>query len=846
MKSLPILLATFFALSGTAWGVPAENQATNPTPSAAASPSAIQGPPPPPAPPFYNRNRTNLAARTNLARPNRFSRTNTAAPLSAAANPTVPAPESTDTNAPSPPAPVPAIPPARLSPLAVTNLAPPAAAGTNALRTAPPRLGRPPLGPGGAGGPPQPMGPPPAGGTPAGPPGEPPIGEGSFSAVITPNSTNLSGIAGSTKIPDKLLNLQTTPIDQVLMVYAELSGRTVLRPTQLPASTVTLRNQQELTKDEALQALESVLGLNGITLINVGEKFVTAVPTQQALAEAAAFSKTDPKDMPETGQFVTRVIKLTNAIPTEIQQFLQTFSKVPNGTLAIDSTSTLVLRDYPANIKRMTEIIEKIDVRVESDYKLEVIPIKYGRVEEIYGTMSSLIGGSAGGGIASSGTGTGAQGLRTSMGSVRTGRGSGSLRSGSSRSGYGSSSGSYGSGYNRSGSYYPQQAAPPLAAPQIDPQGGEYVPMQAASPTPAVGGSPTFSQRLQQVVSKVQGQQELQLLGNCRIVPDERSNSLIVYATKADMMMLTNIVSKVDSLLAQVLIEAIIMEVDLTDSWSFGVTALMRPQQNGQLTSVSSMNNGASLLSGMTNLSNLAEGFNYYGQYAGDMDIAVKAIAANGRGHILATPRVQTSHAMTATFTVGESVPYVSSTYYGGYSYSGGSSLQQLDVETYLTVTPYITPDGLVVMEIDQNIEEITGYTEIANVGKMPNTTRRSAQATVSVQDKDTIILGGYIRTSKSNSKSGIPLLKDIPLLGNLFRSTSKDSKRSETLILIRPTVLPTPRDAARMAETQQNRMPGVREMNKDMLEDEEGRMDRADKVTGKKKRSKDGKQPLP
>ena len=95
-----------------------------------------------------------------------------------------------------------------------------------------------------------------------------------------------------------------------------------------------------------------------------------------------------------------------------------------------------------------------------------------------------------------------------------------------------------------------------------------------------------------------------------------------------------------------------------------------------------------------------------------------------------------------------------------------------------------------------------------------------SATATVSVQDRDTIILGGYIRAQKSKQKSGVPLLKDIPGLGALFRSTSKESKRSELLVLIRPTVLPSPKDAAAAVEQARDQMPGLRDMETEWKED--------------------------
>jgi general secretion pathway protein D len=117
----------------------------------------------------------------------------------------------------------------------------------------------------------------------------------------------------------------------------------------------------------------------------------------------------------------------------------------------------------------------------------------------------------------------------------------------------------------------------------------------------------------------------------------------------------------------------------------------------------------------------------------------------------------------------------------------------------------------------------------------MPNTTRRAANATVSVQDRDTIVLGGYIRASKSNSKSGVPVLKDIPGLGAMFRSTSKETKRTELLVLLRPTVLPSPREAAESARAERERMPGIREMEQDWKKQYDELNEKADKRSKKR-----------
>lgn len=618
---------------------------------------------------------------------------------------------------------------------------------------------------------------------------------------VIPGGTNLMALAGDDSIiPAGMVAFQATPLEQVFMTYAELTGRTILRPNQLPAAAVTLKTQTDLTKAEAIQAMDSVLGLNGITMVNVGDRFVTAVPNTQILQEGVAFSTDDPKKLVELGQYVTKLITLKHARPSEVQQLLVGFSKVQNGIVAIDPTQTLILRDYPANIKRMMEIIEKLDVEVETDYKLEVIPIKYGKVEEIYATMGGLIGGGGGGLAGSSGN----------LSRTRTGQST--ARNSSTR---GSMSGRQSTTMGMQNRQLGQTT-----------QAGQNLAGQT-------GTQQSFNQRLQGLSNRMGGSGQVELLGDARIVPDERSNSLIVFASKEDMQMITNIVAKVDRLLAQVLIEATIMDVKLTDNLSYGVSAAGKKGN-----SAAGMNNGQGFLDSVTNFPGaLPSGFSYFGKYGGNMDLAVQALAAKGKGEVLQTPHVQTSHAVPASFFTGETVPYVTSTMYGGYGYGTSSSFQQMEVGIGLNVTPYITPDGLVVMDIQQTIEEISGYTEISGVGKVPNTSRREATATVSVQDRDTILLGGYIRTSKSKSHSGVPLLKDIPLLGAAFRSNSDDNSRSELIVLLRPTVLPTPHDAAIVAEGERLKLPGVRMMEKEMKEDEERRHREAERVTSEKKK---------
>jgi general secretion pathway protein D len=206
----------------------------------------------------------------------------------------------------------------------------------------------------------------------------------------------------------------------------------------------------------------------------------------------------------------------------------------------------------------------------------------------------------------------------------------------------------------------------------------------------------------------------------------------------------------------------------------------------------------------------------------------VSAAAADARAKILQRPRIQTSHNEPASLFVGESRPYPTSSYYGGGAYGGYSSIQQLQIGVSLDVTPLINPDGLVVLDIHQKIDAFEGNVTIANVGDVPITSEKEAQAKVSVRDHDTIILGGLIETDKNKSKSGVPFLMDIPMLGYLFRTTHVDEARRELIVLIRPTVLPTPEIAALTATAEKNKMPGVRATEIELRNEEIKRLKQA------------------
>src|SRR4030095_9020864 len=191
----------------------------------------------------------------------------------------------------------------------------------------------------------------------------------------------------------------------------------------------------------------------------------------------------------------------------------------------------------------------------------------------------------------------------------------------------------------------------------------------------------------------------------------------------------------------------------------------------------------------------LPSGFSYYASFM-NFEATATAVANDSRVNVISRPRIQTSHAVEAELFVGQTRPYVT----GSYSYFGGgpqTQFQQQQIGLTLSVLPLINNEGLVVMDIHTKVQQIGEDVPIDANFSVPETIDREARAKVAVRDRESIMLGGFIASTKNKSRSGVPILKDIPYLGALFRTSSDRDQRREMIILIRPTVLTSPPDAA-------------------------------------------------
>jgi len=275
------------------------------------------------------------------------------------------------------------------------------------------------------------------------------------------------------------------------------------------------------------------------------------------------------------------------------------------------------------------------------------------------------------------------------------------------------------------------------------------------------------------------------LSGNVTIVPDELTNSLLIRATQADFDVLSEAVNQLDIRPLQVLIEVLIVEVRRDRSLSFGASFLVPPQpvDKGDGT-IDVKTTGASLTDFVLRLMNIGHA---------QIDATLTAAASRGDVEIVSRPVLLASNNTEARFLVGSQRPFVQvSRSLPTETPSRDQVIQYRDVGTRLTVRPTINQDGYVSLLIQQEVNQATS--EVAFDAPVIST--REAATQVLVKDGQTIVLGGLRDHQRDVTQGGIPILSDLPLIGGLFGSASRQTSETELYLFLTPRILRTDADA--------------------------------------------------
>lgn len=288
--------------------------------------------------------------------------------------------------------------------------------------------------------------------------------------------------------------------------------------------------------------------------------------------------------------------------------------------------------------------------------------------------------------------------------------------------------------------------------------------------------------------------------GNLRVVADELNNAVLVYGTAAQFERIEDALKRLDLPPTQVLIEASIVEVSLTNETNYGLQWLFSEDRGGGSTGTSVLSRAA----GAT-LGGPLAGFSYtLRNSAGNVRMVLNALAEKSLVRVISAPSLMVLDNHTAQIAVGNQQPVQSSETVSAEGSVRTTSIQYKDTGVALSVTPSVGSGDMVTMTISQAVTDVGGID--AATGQRAFL-QRQINSKVAVRSGEAIVLGGLIRENDTDGSSGLPLLSEIPILGALFGTKTRDKSRTELLVVITPRVSRSDEDVRVISRDLRDRM---------------------------------------
>ncbi len=606
----------------------------------------------------------------------------------------------------------------------------------------------------------------------------------------------LPGLSGSDQVGPVILRDET--IAQVLDLMQRWTGKSILRPQALPASVYTLSLPASITRDEALLALETLLNLNGIAVIQQGDKFLKVVPNLVAKAESPTLLTGSTLSLPPSGRIASKIFTLKHA---NAQELVAQIASGLNTTLAsppvyFGRNNALLITDSISNLQKIETLTMQIDKPQLDLVVTKSYVLKNAMATDMVTKLNSMLRSPA--------TVSGGAPFRLSTGTIfladeRTNR---ILLMGSA---------DQHDFFDNLIDTLDQKSNPNTKTDVIFLRHADAQQV-ATLVTSLVTGQTTAAARAGNTVRTATvnraptpaapaaaGPSQMgadEFSSNLTVLPDVRSNSVVVSGTQDDLRLLHDLIDKVDIVLPQVRIEVVIAEVKLSDNESNGISSLGLTVTNGKLVGIGGTGagfgvNGANALAPSTTLNTQTTVVASQGQLApgtNSLSATIGLVTTPRKGDlkILSVPAITTTHNKEATLFVGESRPVITGSSVAATTGQVTSTVSQRDIGITLKVLPLIGKDGAVQLQISQSVEDILGST-ILDGNDQPIIGRRTTDSYVSAMSGEIVVLGGLQRTvtTKSTSRLG-----PIPIIGDIFGSSTNLEEKQELIIFLRPYVL--------------------------------------------------------
>ena len=590
------------------------------------------------------------------------------------------------------------------------------------------------------------------------------------------------------------LNFTNAEIEAVARTMATITGRNVVVDPRVKG-TINLNTERPVSPTVAYNQFLATIRMQGFTVVDTGG-MDKVVPEADAKLQGGAVSVGEAA---ATGgavgnQILTQIFRLNFENANNLVPILRPLIS-PNNTINVNpGNNTLVITDYADNLRRIGRIIAAMDVANATD--VEIIGLKHALAVDLAPLVLRLMESSSG---APGGAATDASFKTTLLAESRSNalilRAANPARLALARSlisklDQPSSAGPNGAAGNIYVVYLKNADATKLAVTLRAALSGETRSVAAAPATP--GGAAAVAQ------SSTGGQ----------IQADAATNSLVITAPEPQYRQLRAVIDKLDARRAQVFVESLIAEVSADRAAELGIQwqgALGKGGDNvvgflgtnfgvGGSNIITLATTGASGTAAPGTGINIGAAQKTNGVYV--LGFLARFLESTGTGNVLSTPTLLTLDNEEAKIVIGKNVPFITGQFTNTNAGNGAvnpfQTIERKDVGLTLKVKPQISENGTVKLTVFQEVSSVDAAT--VNAASGPTTSKRTIESNVLVDDGKIVVLGGLLQDDYSGNEDKVPVLGDVPLFGNLFKSESRSRKKTNLMVFLRPIVV---RDAA-------------------------------------------------
>lgn len=645
---------------------------------------------------------------------------------------------------------------------------------------------------------------------------------------------------GNTATDDKItISFPNIPLPVILAEYENLTGKLIVRDSAVLGASLSIETQKELTPAEAAQFIEKSLLLNGYALIPNGKdtlKIIAFSDGKQPISEGVPVI-TRREQLPETDEVVTYLVPLNYLSPADATKELgEIFTVHSYGkVVGLESASALSITENAFTIQKMLQVLERLDLP-PNQIRHRKVALERAEAEEVVEAVSDLLGlndsapeGDAGEATAELQT---SQTQRTTtrqyLGGLRETR---EVRPRIRAIPRSNEIIIVGQPHDieyietmilsfdgparrrcmvkRKLNYLPVTTLLPVAQHTLlrdtaedtssttSVAGGEEVQRDSVS-TAGLSGSAGASSSSEDVQDL--GPQSM-IVGKTLLIADSIQNTLYMSGPEEDLEALNNLIDSMDIIPRQILISAVIAQLTLDKDFEYGLDFLRTLGDDGAPgTGGVFRSRSGSIVNpeGLTNFNNLlpaASGLTLYGQLAPSLDGILSAAESQNRFKVLSRPMVYTLNNRRAEILSGQriAVPRSQQSVLSPNQVNTNqvvtSSIDFEEVLLRIEVIPLINADDLITLQIAQTNEDIIGN-QVIGGDQIPTIGTQALKTTVIVPDGGTILLGGLISEEDSKTKNGIPIMVNVPLVGDVFGNTDIEKNRQELMIFIQPRII--------------------------------------------------------